>query len=71
LGGKHFGLYIDLDGGIHCFTKTSFFRELDRRYRDCEKDVDLRCDGGWENDPFSSSVREERLGENKFWLTAS
>jgi len=71
LGGNHFGLYIDADGGINYFTKSSFFRELDRRYRDCVADVDLSCDGDWAGDPFSNRVPEERLGENKLWLTAS
>jgi len=71
LGGKHFGMYIDADGGINYFTKTSFFRELDRRYRDGEKEVDLRCDGDWSNNLFSRSIPQERLGENRQWLTAS
>ena len=71
LGGKHFGLYIDADGKIHYFTKNSFFRELERRYRDCVKDVDLTCDGDWSGDPFSRCIPEERMGENKLWLTAS
>jgi len=71
IGGSHFGLYIGADGRINYLQKKSFFRELERRYRYGENDVDLVCDGDWEKDPFSNGIAEERLGENKLWLTAS
>jgi hypothetical protein len=63
IGGKHFGLYVDGDGRIHYFTQNSFFRELDRRYRDGVSDVDLNCDGDWSGDPFRIRHRKELFGQ--------
>jgi len=71
IGGRHFGMYVDADGEINYLQKAYFKRELDRRFRDCAKTVDLTCDGDWSQDPFSNRIPEERLGENKLWLTAS
>jgi hypothetical protein len=68
IGGKQFGMYIDSDGQINYFTKKAFERELDRRYRDSLKDVDLRCDGDWSNDAFCRTIPEANLGESRFWL---
>jgi hypothetical protein len=68
IGGQHFGLYIDSDGQINYFTKKAFERELDRRYRDCVRVVDLECGGDWSNDPFSRSIPEANLGELRYWL---
>jgi hypothetical protein len=68
VGGLHFGLYIDADGNIHCFQKKAFLRELDRRYRDGAKTVDLTCSGNWSKDPFSRSIPVANLGESRFWL---
>jgi hypothetical protein len=68
LASQHFGLYIDSSGGINCFTKKAFERELDRRFRDCVKDVNLECDGDWAGDPFSNCIPEANLGESRSWL---
>jgi len=68
IGGKNYGMYIDSDGEINYFTKQAFLRELDRRYRDCVKDVDLSCDGDWGKDPFSRSIPAANLGESRYWL---
>jgi hypothetical protein len=68
IGGLHFGLYIDAEGNIHCFQKKAFERELDRRYRDGVKTVDLTCDGDWSKDPFSNGIPAANLGESRFWL---
>ncbi len=68
IGGQHFGLYIDAEGSIHYFRKKAFERELDRRFRDCVKDVDLSCDGDWSKDPFSRSIPAANLGESRWWL---
>jgi hypothetical protein len=68
IGGLHFGLYIDAEGNIHCLTKKAFLRELDRRYRDGVRTVDLICDGDWANDPFSKSIPAANLGESRYWL---
>lgn len=68
IGGLHLGLYIDADGNIHYFQKKAFERELDRRFRDCVKDVDLSCDGDWGKDPFSRSIPGANIGESRFWL---
>jgi hypothetical protein len=68
LAGQHFGLYIDSSGGINYLTKKAFDRELDRRYRDGAKDVNLECGGDWAGDPFSNCIPEANLGESRFWL---
>ena len=68
IGGLHFGLYIDDGGEINYFTKKAFERELDRRFRDCVKEVDLSCGGDWSSDPFSKSIPAANLGESRFWL---
>jgi hypothetical protein len=68
IGGLHFGLYIDSGGNINYFTKQAFLRELDRRYRDGVRAVDLSCEGDWANDPFCRSVSAANLGESRFWL---
>ena len=68
IGGLHFGLYIDAGGEINYFTKKAFDRELDRRFRDCVKEVDLSCDGDWSKDPFSRSIPAANLGESRWWL---
>lgn len=44
INGKQFGLYVDAEGEIYYLTNSGFFCELNRRYRDCVKDVDLNCD---------------------------
>jgi len=71
IGGQNFGLYIDAGGGINYFTKQNFLREVDRRFRDCLKTVDLECDGDWIGDPFSRSIPAANLGESPFWLEPS
>ena len=69
IGGLHFGLYIDADVGINYLTKKAFIRELDRRYRDGVKTVDLSCDGDdWSKDPFCRCIPVANLGESRFWL---
>jgi hypothetical protein len=68
IGGLHFGLYIDSDGNINYFTKQAFHRELDSRFRDGVKTVDLSCDGDWSKDPFSNSIPVASLGESRYWL---
>jgi hypothetical protein len=61
-------LYIDAEGQINYFTKKAFERELDRRFRDSVKTVDLRCGGDWSGDPFCRTIPEANLGESRFWL---
>jgi hypothetical protein len=71
IGGKQFGLYIDAGGNINYLQEEAFVRELDRRFRDCVREVDLSCDGDWTADPFSRSIPAAHIGENQRWLTAS
>ena len=68
IGGMHFGLYIDAGGEIHCLHKKAFERELNRRYQDGAKTVELTCEGNWNNDSFCRSIPIGNLGESRWWL---
>jgi hypothetical protein len=64
LGGQQFGIYIDVVGQIHCLPKKAFERELDCRFRDRVKTVDLSYDADdWIGDPFRRDFPTARLGE--------